>query len=194
MELDNPYWETEDYWLENESGVKVEAIYRGDWLFENLQDMFANNRAHMGYSTSLWHNVVTSKVLFDRNDWYAKLQNLATRPYPDALADAIIKKNFALLRGSLAAHPKQLELALKRGDLVFVNNRVNVILDSYFDVLFALNKELHPGAKRQLAYAENLPLKPQNMKQNVEAILLSSNDEQIVEKVGELIDGLETLL
>lgn len=95
--------------------------------------MFENNRAHMGYSTSLWHNVITSRVLFDRNGWYAKLQDVANRPYPDALANAIIRKNFALLRGSLAEHPKQLALALERNDLVFANNRINVILDSYFD-------------------------------------------------------------
>ena len=33
MQLDNRFWELEDYWLEKESGVKVEAIYRDpDWL------------------------------------------------------------------------------------------------------------------------------------------------------------------
>ena len=194
MELDNPFWETEDYWLEKESGVKIEVIYRGDWLLETLQDMFENNRSHMGYSTSLWHNVITSEVLFDRNGWYDKLKKVADRPYPDALADAIIRKNFSLLQGSLAEHPKQLALALERNDLVFANNRVNVILDSYFDILFALNKEPHPGSKRQLAYAEKLPLKPKNMTEAVNDVLKFGGSKKALEKTTKLIDGLKKLL
>ena len=58
MQLDNRFWETEDYWLEKESGVKVEAIYRGpDWLETYLQNLLEENRVE-GYSTALWHSIV----------------------------------------------------------------------------------------------------------------------------------------
>jgi predicted nucleotidyltransferase len=193
-ELDAPYWETEDYWLEKESGIKVEVIYRSHWPLEALQDMFANNRAHMGFSTSIWHNIVTSKVLFDRKGWYASLQKIADVPYPDSLANAIIGKNFSLLRGSLAAHPKQLALAIDRNDMVHAYHRIDMILASYFDILFALNRTLHPGDKRMLAYAADLKYTSKGMHDDVTRLVTSNNWKSVKATVDQLIDRLELLL
>ncbi len=193
MELDASFWETEDYWIEKDSCIKVEAIYRDNWPLKTLQDMFDNNRAHMGFSTSIWHNIATCKILFDRNGFLTSLKKMADRPYPDSLATAIIRKNFALLRGSLAEHPKQLELALERKDTAHSVSLVNMILNSYFDILFALNRKLHPGAKRQLEYAQALELKPEHMSENVNA-LMTHDFMQIKTNVKELVDSLETLL
>ena len=159
-----------------------------------MQDALEGKGAQMGYSTSLWHNVKTSEALFDRQGWFASLQARAETPYPDVLARAIIDKNFALLRGSLAAHPKQLPSAVERDDLVFVQNLVYMILASYFDVLFALNRTPHPGAKRQLAYAEGLELKPEGMAEDVRDVLTSPNTGEMVAKVDRLVRRLETLL
>ena len=194
-ELDNPYWETEDYWIERESNIKIETIYRSaDWMSERVQESLEGKGVHMGYSTSLLHGVRTSENLFDRHGWFASLQARAEAPYPDVLARAIIDKNFALLQGSLAAHPKQLCSAVERDDLVFVQNLVYMILASYFDVLFALNRAPHPGAKRQLAYAEGLELKPEGMAEDVRDVLISPNTGEIVAKVDRLVRRLEALL
>lgn len=194
MELDNPFWETEDYWIEKDSRIKVEAIYRGEWVAENLREMFVTNRAQLSHSTSIWHSVKTSQVLYDRNGWFASLRNLAAVPYPDALADAIIRKNFAVLRGSLAAHPAQLAQAVIRNDAFCIHQLIHVILDSYFDILFALNRQLHPGAKRLLAYAEELEHQPKEMREDVTDILSDGNSVQITSKVDRLIDRLAALL
>lgn len=194
MELDNPFWETEDYWIEKDSRIKVEAIYRGEWVAENLREMFATNRAQLSHSTSIWHSVQTSRVLYDRSGWFASLRKMAAVPYPDALADAIIRKNFAVLRGSLAAHPAQLAQAVARNDAFCVHQLVHVILDSYFDILFALNRQLHPGAKRLLAYAEELEHRPAEMYADVSEVLSGGNPAQIVGKVERLIDRLAALL
>ena len=195
VQLDNDDWETEDWWIEQESGVKIEVIYRNpDWISERVQDALEGKGAQMGYSTSLWHSVKTSEALFDRHGWFASLQARAETPYPDVLARAIIDKNFALLRGSLAAHPKQLPSAVERDDLVFVQNLVYMILASYFDVLFALNRAPHPGAKRQLAYAEGLELKPEGMAEDVRDVLTSPNTGEIIAKVDRLVRRLEALL
>lgn len=195
MQLDNAFWEAEDYWREEESGVKVETIYRNpDWETAYLKDLFANNRAHMGFSTSRWHSIVTFKILFDRSGWAASLKSSADMPYPDGLAKAIIEKNFALLRGSMADHPTGIASAVKRDDLVFVHSRINALLDCYFDILFALNRELHPGAKRQLAYAERLRLKPEKMKEDLTKLLTHCDPKQVVGKVEKIVDRLEDLL
>jgi predicted nucleotidyltransferase len=193
VELDALFWETEDYWIEKESDIKVEVIYRDDWPLKTLQDMFENNRAHMGFSTSIWHNIATCKILFDRNEWLVSVKEIANQPYPDSLAKAIIHKNFVLLKGSLAAHPRQLDLAIKRNDVAHIISLVNMILNSYFDILFALNHTLHPGAKRQLEYAEALILKPEGMSRHINA-LMTHDGLQIRNTVRELIDDLEVLL
>lgn len=194
MELNSPFWETEDYWIEKDSQIKVEAIYRGEWVAENLREMFATNRAQLSHSTSIWHSVQTSRVLYDRDGWFASLRKMAAVPYPDALANAIIRKNFAILRGSLAAYPAQLAQSIARNDAFCIHQLVHVILDSYFDILFALNRQLHPGAKRLLAYAEELEHQPTKMCKDVNDILRGSNSAQIVGKVERLIDRLAELL
>ncbi len=195
MELDTGFWGgTEDYWLEKESGVKVEAIYEGKWMPETLRDMFAHNRARTGYSISLWHSVATAKMLFDRNGWFASLQQIAAVPYPDALADAIIRKNFALLRGSLVAYPKQLALAVERNDVVHVHHCIGEVFASYFAILFALNRALQPGGKRQLAYAEALALTPEGMREDVSGLVVNQDLMNVTGKVDRLVDRLETLL
>lgn len=194
MELDNHFWDDSDFWLERRSGIKVEAVYEGKWLPAALKDMFANNRAHMGYSTVLWHSVATSGVLFDRNGWFASLQKLADAPYPAALADAIVRKNFTLLRGSLAEHPAQITAAVERKDVVFTFHLIDLVLASYFDVLFALNRILHPGAKRQLDSAEALALKPEGMREDVTGLVMNRDLATVKGRVDQLIDGLEVLL
>lgn len=198
MELDNDFWgETEDYWLEQEGGAKVEVAYRGRWVADALTDMFANSRARLGASTTLWHSVRTSQVLYDQDGWFASLCEIADVPYPEALAEAIVRKNFTVLRGSLANLPEQLAQAVKRDDGVAVHHFVSVILDSYFDVLFALNKTPHPGTKRMLTYTEGLRYQPEGMKDDVTGLVGGCDPSVVVRRVGELgelVDRLAALL
>ncbi len=195
VELDNLFWgDTEDYWLERESGAKIEAVYVGEWVVATLTDMFANNRARLGYSTTVWHSVKTAKVLYERDGWFASLRKLVAVPYPDALAKAVIRKNFVVLRGSLANLPAQLAAAVARNDVVGTHHFVGVILDSYFDILFALNRTPHPGTKRMLPYAGELEHQPEGMLGDVTDLLNNSTSAQVVGKVDQLIDRLAALL
>jgi predicted nucleotidyltransferase len=195
MQLDNRFYETEDYWIEKIGGRKVEVIYRGAWLEEHLKNLLENYQAQLGYTTSLWHNVLQAVILFERDSYFSNLQQRVRVPYPDGLVKAIIAKNFPLLKGSLAAHSKELYKALARGDGVTVHHRIEAMLASYLDILFALNHELHPGEKRSLMHAETLALQPKHMKEDVEALLTERKLERVQETVerllGELIELLE---
>jgi len=51
---------------------------------------------------------------------------------------------------------RQINAAIVRQDPVSVNHRVAAWLSSYFDILFAMNGQFHPGEKRPLIYAEEL--------------------------------------
>jgi hypothetical protein len=156
--------------------------------------LLENHQVQMGYSTSIWHSVLTSVVLFEKDDWFTRLQNKVRIPYSNELAKVIISKNFPLLKGNMAAYPKEIFKAATRGDVVTVHHRIEDMLRSYFDVLFAVNRALHPGEKRLLMYAEKLEHQPVNMSSDVREVLLERTPDKLKAAVERLVDNLEDLL
>ena len=148
MEIGNTFWEREDD-VTLLDGIDMDIIYR------NLED-FARGIASVvddctawnGYTTCMWHNLITSRILFDRTGRLQKLQARYQIPYPQKLKENIIARNMNLLSGMLPSFDTQIQKAENRGDLVSVNHRVTEFLASYFDILFALNEMPHPGEKR----------------------------------------------
>ena len=148
MEIGNTFWEREDD-VTLLDGIDMDIIYR------NLED-FARGIASVvddctawnGYTTCMWHNLITSRILFDRTGRLQKLQARYQIPYPQKLKENIISRNMNLLSGMLPSFDTQIQKAENRGDLVSVNHRVTEFLASYFDILFALNEMTHPGEKR----------------------------------------------
>ena len=148
MEIGNTFWELEDD-VTLLDGIDMDIIYR------NLED-FARGIASVvddctawnGYTTCMWHNLITSRILFDRIGRLQKLQARYQIPYPQKLKENIIARNMNLLSGMLPSFDTQIQKAENRGDLVSVNHRVTEFLASYFDILFALNEMTHPGEKR----------------------------------------------
>ena len=148
MEIGNTFWELEDD-VTLLDGIDMDIIYR------NLED-FARGIASVvddctawnGYTTCMWHNLITSRILFDRTGRLQKLQARYQIPYPQKLKENIISRNMNLLSGMLPSFDTQIQKAENRGDLVSVNHRITEFLASYFDILFALNEMTHPGEKR----------------------------------------------
>ena len=154
-ELDNRLWETGDEWIERESGVHVDVMYRDvAWIINEIHQTLEQHRAQLGYSTCIWYNVLHSQALYDRGNWYANLQENARQPYPEPLMVAIVRKNHPVLRKNLSSYLHQIEVSVARDDFVAVQHRVAALVASYFDVLFAINRMPHPGEKRMLDIAE----------------------------------------
>ena len=197
-EIGNATWEPGDEWIDAETGTSVDVMYRHvRWMEEQLDRVLVQHQASVGYSTCFWYNVLHSRALFDRSGWFANLQQRAGQPYPQELRQAIIAKNYPLLRRNQSSYLHQIELAVAREDPVSVNHRVAALLASYFDVLFALNEMPHPGEKRLIQHAKVRCSKiPHEMERQVTELLASvgKGDGGTVAKVNGLLDGLDELL
>ena len=197
-EVDNRFWESGDEWVEADTGVSVDVIFRHvPWIEEQLDRVLRRHEAAVGYTTCLWHNILFSQVLVDRSGWFQALQTAAAQPYPEALRRAIVAKNHPLLRQTISSYAHQLEKAIGRGDLVSVNHRVAAFLASYFDVLFALNRLPHPGEKRLVETAlARCPLVPERLSEQVSALIGAAGqaNQDVLAQAHALADGLDRLL
>src|SRR3989344_5322439 len=139
--LQNKFWEDEDYWEVKRPPMLVEIIYRNfSWLDTELEDVLIKHQAKVGYTTCFWTNLLNSKILYDKSGAAASLKEKYTFPYPQKLKQAIIEKNYPILKTSSASYYEQLKKAQVRKDLVSINHRIAAFLASYFDILFALNE------------------------------------------------------
>lgn len=161
IELANTYWEEEDDCILN-SGTVIELIYRDCKSFEEqLEATVINGNANNGYTTCMWCNLMTSIVLYEKDEMYSRLKEGFNIPYSSVLKRNIISKNYQLLTGHIPSFDDQIVKAYKRNDMISVNHRVTEYIAAYFDLVFAANEMLHPGEKRMLTFAldrcRNLP-------------------------------------
>jgi predicted nucleotidyltransferase len=197
-EVGNITWEPGDEWIDGETGVPVDVMYRHvRWIEEQLERVLVRHQASVGYSTCFWYNVLHSMALFDRTLWFADFRRRADQPYPPELRRAIIAKNYPLLRPNQSSYLHQIELAVKRNDPVSVNHRMAAMLASYFDVLFAVNELPHPGEKRLLQHVlSSCSRLPAEMKRQVTELVssLSKPDDRTVKTANALVDAMDELL
>uniref|UniRef100_UPI0026EF3CFC DUF4037 domain-containing protein n=1 Tax=Streptococcus merionis TaxID=400065 RepID=UPI0026EF3CFC len=168
FEINNQYWETEDDCTLN-NGIDIDILYRSMKDFENgVANVVERFIAGNGYTTCFWHNLMSSKILFDPQNKLKKLQERFDVPYPEMLKKNIISRNFNLLTGKLPSYDRQIIKAVTRQDFVSVNHRVSAFLESYFDIIFALNELTHPGEKRMISYAkEQANILPKDFETNI---------------------------
>lgn len=195
-EIGNSFWEPGDEWVDPTTGTRVDIMFRTtSWIEDHLNRVLRRHEASVGYSTCFWYNVRNSRSLFDRAGWFRKIQHDADQPYPEELKRAIVAKNHPILRRNMSSYLHQIEVALQRHDIVSVNHRVGALLASYFDIVFAVNEQPHPGEKRLLYLAQLLCRQlPPGMPEQVEAVLSALPDGDVVRHANTMLDGLDALL
>ena len=148
MEIGNSFWELEDD-VTLKDGIDMDIIYRNMDDFERMvSSVVIDCVPWNGYTTCMWHNLITSKIVLDKNGKLNTLQEKYRIQYPEKLKKNIVSNNLKLLSGMLPSFDTQIKKAENRRDLVSVNHRVTEFLASYFDIIFALNEMTHPGEKR----------------------------------------------
>ena len=195
MEIGNRFWELEDD-VTLADGIDMDIIYRNMEDFAgNVSSVVDAGNACGGYTTCMWHNLISSRIIYDREGKLGKLQEKYRVPYPAQLKKNIIEKNRKLLSGMLPSFDKQIEKAEKRGDFVSVNHRVTEFLASYFDILFALNGMTHPGEKRmQSICAAECKTLPESFEQNFERLFDGMYRESISAVIADMVAELDKLI
>jgi len=197
MEIGNHFWEYEDN-CTLKNGIDIDILYRDlDAFAADVADVVENCHGRNGYTTCMWHNLRTCKILYDRDGRLAAAKKRFDVPYPAGLKKDIVERNWKLLRAAMPAYELQIRKALKRGDLVSVNHRVSAFLESYFDLLFALNEKTHPGEKRLVGLCrESCPVLPENFEENLNALFshMFVSPEETAADVGRILDALSKIL
>lgn len=195
MEIGNTFWELEDD-VTLKDGIDMDIIYRNMVDFEKMvESVVMECNPWNGYTTCMWHNLITSQVVLDRNGALSALQEKYRIPYPRRLKENIISNNMKLLSGMLPSFDSQIRKAENRGDLVSVNHRVTEFLASYFDILFALNEMTHPGEKRmQSICSAECKILPERFDENLDRLFKGMFRDKIAPVIGDMVDELKKIV
>lgn len=171
IELGASFWELEDDCVLKD-GTDVDIIYRSlDSFVEEVADVVEKHNVRNAYTTCMWHNLITCKVIFDRNGRLCEAKKRFSVPYPAELKNNIITSHMKLLHGSLPAYDRQIKKAAERHDLNSVNHRVAGFLETYFDLIFALNEMTHPGEKKLIKICKSkCKILPRDFEKNINSI------------------------
>ncbi len=197
-DLSLPYWGGVNMWTDAATGIDVDCVYFGTaWMSEQITRVIDAHQPSLGYTTCFCRTVGQSQVLVDPGGWLTELQARCRQAYPEPLRRNIVDHNHPVLRMMMSSYLHQIESAVRRDDAVSVNHRIAGLLASYFDIVFALNRVLHPGEKRLLAYAHReCATLPVAMDDDIAAILVAAGSApgDLVSRVHRLLDRLDALL
>lgn len=197
LELSNHFWELEDN-CRLKNGIDMDILYRNlDDFVSDVASVVEQKNARNGYTTCMWHNLCTCKIVYDANGRLTEAQRRFRVPYPQELKRNIIDRNCKLLYAYMPAYSDQIRKAVKRNDLVSINHRTAAFMESYFDVIFALNEQTHPGEKRLIRLAkERCAILPNHFEENIQKLYanLFTNPEAAVAVLEEMIGELKRIL
>lgn len=197
MEIGNAFWELEDNGtLKN--GIDVDILYRNlDDFTEGLASVVEGHQAHNGYTTCMWHNLKTCKIIYDRAGRLQAVKKRFDVPYPKQLKENIVNRNMSLLSEVMPAYNFQIAKAVERKDLVSVCHRTAAFMESYFDVIWAMNELTHPGEKRLISLCKKqCKILPANFEENINQLYadLFTNSDKVNEDVERIIAELKKVI
>ena len=198
MEIGNSFWEYEDNCVLN-NGIEIDILYRDmEDFMKGIQRVVVECQSSNSYTTCMWHNLITCKVLYDKNGKLEKYKNKYSIPYPKQLRENIIKRQLELIDSSMPAYPKQIKKALKRKDFVSINHRIAEFLASYFDLLFAINEVTHPGEKRLIQLCKKkCKILPENFEEDLNLLFLymfsDKKQDSFIEVLDRIVNNIKNI-
>lgn len=197
LEIGNCYWELEDDCILNDD-IPIDIIYRRlDGFAKGLKRTIIDEEAGNAYTTCFFDNLINSRIIYDEKGRLEDLKKSYDIPYPEGLRRNIIKRGLELLSGKLPSYDSQLIKAVRRKDYFSINHRTTAFLETYFDVIFAINRVSHPGEKRLLEKTKtSCKLLPKDYERNIMRLLDKQyeNEEEVTLLLREMVDNLKDII
>ena len=197
IEIGNAFWELEDNGVLN-NGIDIDILYRDlDSFAEGVANVVEKYQAYNGYTTCMWHNLRNCKVIYDRDGRLQDVKNRCDVSYPKQLKENIIDKNMKLLSDAMPAYKFQIQKALERKDMVSIAHRTAAFMESYFDIIWALNELTHPGEKRLVSLCrKQCKILPANFEENIHQLYadLFTNLDRVNEDVDVIVTELKKVI
>lgn len=197
MEIGNHFWECEDNCV-LKNGIDIDILYRDlDSFSEGVATVVERYQAYNGYTTCMWHNLNSCKILYDRDGRLQAVKERFAVPYPRQLKDNIISRSLLLLSDGMPAYQQQILKAVKRKDLVSIGHRTAAFMEAYFDIIWALNELTHPGEKRLLSLCKKQCRRlPANFEENIQRLYadLYTNLDRVSEDLAAIVAELKKVL
>ena len=196
MEIGNHFWEKEDNCTLN-NGVDIDILYRNlDDFVNEVVSVVELYQPHNGYTTCMWHNLKTCKIVYDKNGRLHEAKKRFDVPYPKQLKENIIDRNMKLLYEFMPAYKWQIAKAVERKDIVSVNHRTAAFMESYFDIIWAMNELTHPGEKRLVSLCKKLCRRlPVDFEENINKLYsdLFTNFDEVNKDIEVIIEELKKI-
>lgn len=198
MEIGNSFWEYEDNCILN-NGIEIDILYRDmEDFIKGIERVVVECQPSNSYTTCMWHNLITCKILYDKNGKLEKYKNKYSINYPKQLKENIIKRQLELIDSSMPSYPKQITKAVQRKDFVSINHRITEFLASYFDLLFAINEVTHPGEKRLVQLCKRqCKILPENFEENLNLLFSymysKENQDSLMKILEEIIKNIKDI-
>ena len=196
MALDSHGREHEDVCMMDD-GTELNIVYRNlDEFLAGIDRVVTRHEVLDGCTTGMWHNLLTGRIAYDKGGLLAAAKEKYRVPYPQELKNNIISHHMNLIKYGLPSFMEQIGKAMKRGDLVHINQSVSRFLDSYFDIIFALNEKQQPGEKRLIQICqEECSILPARFELNIRLLLNSMfKDPAAVSVVDVMVSELEKVI
>lgn len=193
-EVGGEYFGSGDEFFVDELNLQLDFMYWDmKWFEDVVENVWIKHFPSNGYTTCFLYTLKNFKIVYDPNNWLKNLQDKINTNYPFELQKNIIERNLKLMKDKpFASYYEQIEKAVHRNDLNSVNHRISAFLASYFDVIFALNKLLHPGEKRLVAYCKkHCKILPQDFEENINNLLTGHNQLEVLD---EMIKNLRDII
>lgn len=194
MEIGNHFWEYEDN-CTLKNGIDIDILYRDlDAFCRDVASVVEKYQARNGYTTCMWHNLKTRKIIYDRNGNLEAAKKRFDVAYPEQLKKNIICRNMRLLHTAMPAYEQQIAKAVKRNDIISINHRTAAFMESYFDIIFALNELTHPGEKRLISLCKkNCQILPAGFEENLDVFFrdLFVDKEAVTGDLACIVEELE---
>jgi hypothetical protein len=170
----------------------IELVYLDlDRLSAEADRAYGQGLSSEGYTTALLYILFRSQVLHDGAGEATALQARLHAGYPEPTRTRLLRGHPALLR----YYMELLRISQRRGDLLFAQHMRYSIQTIFFNLLFALNRQYHPGGKRLLNHARRCAIQPPDLAKRWNHVSrLPADDGTLADRMEDLIDDLCRLI